>query len=63
MLTPLYLFTQDYAMIVVFFGLQGLFAAGGIFGQNPSYLANAFRPKCARQRAASAITRGRSSVV
>ena len=30
-LTPLYLFTQDYTMIVVFFGLQGLFAAGSIF--------------------------------
>jgi SHS family lactate transporter-like MFS transporter len=41
-LTPLYLFTQDYAMIVVFFGLQGLFAAGGIYGQNPSYLAERF---------------------
>ncbi len=41
-LTPLYLFTQDYTMIVVFFGLQGLFAAGGIFGQNPSYLAERF---------------------
>lgn len=41
-LVPLYLFTQDYTMIVVFFGLQGLFAAGGIFGQNPSYLAERF---------------------
>ena len=29
-------------MIVVFFGLQGLFAAGGIYGQNPSYLAERF---------------------
>ena len=41
-LTPLYLFTQDYTMIVVFFALQGLFAAGGIYGQNPSYLAERF---------------------
>ncbi len=41
-LVPLYLFTHDYTMIVVFFGLQGLFAAGGIFGQNPSYLAERF---------------------
>jgi SHS family lactate transporter-like MFS transporter len=29
-------------MIVVFFGLQGLFAAGGIYGQNPSYLSERF---------------------
>ena len=42
MVTPLYLFTEDYTMIVVFFGLQGLFAAGGIYGQNPSYLAERF---------------------
>jgi MFS transporter, SHS family, lactate transporter len=41
-LTPLYLFTQDYTWIVVFFALQGLFAAGGIYGQNPSYLAERF---------------------
>jgi SHS family lactate transporter-like MFS transporter len=41
-LVPLYLFTTDYTMITVFFGLQGLFAAGGIFGQNPSYLAERF---------------------
>jgi SHS family lactate transporter-like MFS transporter len=40
--TPLYLFTKDYTMIVVFFGLQGLFAAGGIYGQNPSYLSERF---------------------
>ncbi|HUC10875.1 MAG TPA: MFS transporter [Stellaceae bacterium] len=39
---PLYLFTHNYLMIVIFFGLQGLFAAGGIFGQNPSYLAERF---------------------
>ena len=41
-LIPFYLFTQNYTMIVVFFGLQGLFAAGGMFGQNPSYLAERF---------------------
>jgi len=29
-LVPLYLFTRDYTMIVVFFGLQGWFAGGGI---------------------------------
>jgi SHS family lactate transporter-like MFS transporter len=41
-ITPFYLFTKDYTMIVVFFGLQGLFAAGGIYGQNPSYLSERF---------------------
>jgi MFS transporter, SHS family, lactate transporter len=41
-LVPLYLFTTDYTMITIFFALQGLFAAGGIFGQNPSYLAERF---------------------
>jgi MFS transporter, SHS family, lactate transporter len=41
-LVPLYLFTHDYTMIVVFFGLQGLFAAGGIWSQAPSYLAERF---------------------
>ncbi len=39
---PLYLLTSNYTLIVVFFGLQGLFAAGGIYGQNPSYLAERF---------------------
>jgi MFS transporter, SHS family, lactate transporter len=39
---PLYLLTSNYTMIVVFFALQGLFAAGGIYGQNPSYLAERF---------------------
>ena len=32
---PLYLFTDSYAMIVVFFGLQGWFAVGGIWSQAP----------------------------
>jgi MFS transporter, SHS family, lactate transporter len=40
--TPLYLLTHNYAMIVAFFGLQGLFAAGGIWSQSPSYLAERF---------------------
>ena len=40
--TPLYLFTQDYAMIVVFFGLQGMFGAGGMYATNPSYLSERF---------------------
>ena len=41
-LVPLYLFTHSYAMIVVFFGLQGWFAGGGIWSQAPSYLAERF---------------------
>jgi len=41
-IVPLYLLTTNYTTIVVFFALQGLFAAGGIFGQNPSYLAERF---------------------
>jgi MFS transporter, SHS family, lactate transporter len=41
-LTPLYLLTDDYAMIVVFFGIQGAFAAGSIFDQAPAYLAERF---------------------
>ena len=41
-LVPLYLFTHNYAMIVVFFGLQGWFAGGGIWSQAPSYLAERF---------------------
>ena len=41
-LVPLYLFTHNYWMIVVFFGLQGWFAGGGIWSQAPSYLAERF---------------------
>ena len=41
-LVPLYLFTDNYWMIVVFFGLQGWFAGGGIWSQAPSYLAERF---------------------
>ena len=40
--TPFYLFTQDYTMIVVFFGLQGMFGAGGMYATNPSYLSERF---------------------
>jgi MFS transporter, SHS family, lactate transporter len=41
-LVPVYLFTHDYWMIVVFFGLQGWFAGGGIWSQAPAYLAERF---------------------
>jgi MFS transporter, SHS family, lactate transporter len=41
-LVPLYLFTRDYWMIVVFYGLQGWFAGGGIWSQAPSYLSERF---------------------
>jgi len=41
-ITPLYLFTHNYTMIVIFFAVQGLFAAGGIYGQNASYLSERF---------------------
>ena len=41
-LVQLYLFTHNYAMIVVFFGLQGWFAGGGIWSQAPAYLAERF---------------------
>ncbi len=60
MVTPLYLFTQDYMMIVVFFGLQGLFAAGGIYGQNPSYLSERFPTEVRATASDSATTRERS---
>ena len=42
LVTPFYLFTSNYTMIVVFFSLQGLFAAGGIYAQNASYLSERF---------------------
>ena len=41
-IVPLYLFTHSYTLIVVFFGLQGWFAGGGIWSQAPSYLAERF---------------------
>jgi len=40
--TPLYLLTDNYTMIVVFFALQGCFGAGGIYGQNASYMTERF---------------------
>jgi len=47
-------------MIVLFFGLQGLFAAGGIFGQNPSYCRSGSTEVRGPRRAVSAITRAPS---
>jgi SHS family lactate transporter-like MFS transporter len=40
--TPLYLMTHDYTMIVVFFTLQGAFGGGGMHTQYPHYLAERF---------------------
>ena len=39
---PLYLMTDNYAMIVVFFALQGAFGGGGMHVQYPHYLAERF---------------------
>jgi MFS transporter, SHS family, lactate transporter len=39
---PLYLMTHNYAMIVVFFALQGAFGGGGMHVQYPHYLAERF---------------------
>ena len=39
---PLYLLTHDYAMIVVFFTLQGAFGGGGMHTLYPAYLAERF---------------------
>jgi SHS family lactate transporter-like MFS transporter len=39
--TPVYLFTSNYALIVAAFTVQGVFL-GAIYGQNPSYLAERF---------------------
>ena len=41
-IAPLYLVTGDYAMIVVFFTLQGAFGAGGVHVLYPAYLAERF---------------------
>ena len=38
----LYLMTQDYALIVVGFALQGMFACGGMHVQYPAYLSERF---------------------
>jgi MFS transporter, SHS family, lactate transporter len=40
-ITPLYLFTADYAVVAGAFILQGAFL-GAIYGQNPSYLSERF---------------------
>jgi SHS family lactate transporter-like MFS transporter len=40
--TPLYLLTGNYPMIVVFFTLQGAFGGGGMHTQYPHYLAERF---------------------
>ena len=39
---PLYLMTDNYAMIVVFFALQGAFGGGGMHVQYPAYLSERF---------------------
>ncbi len=41
-IAPAYLLTSNYTMVVVFFALQGFFAGGGMFTQNPTYLAERF---------------------
>jgi MFS transporter, SHS family, lactate transporter len=41
-ITPLYLMNDNYAMVVVFFALQGWFGAGGMHGQNASYMTERF---------------------
>jgi SHS family lactate transporter-like MFS transporter len=41
-ITPLYLITTDYTMIVVFFALQGWFGGGGMHTQWPHYLSERF---------------------
>jgi len=41
-IAPLYLMTDSYTMIVVFFALQGAFGAGGMHVQYPAYLAERF---------------------
>jgi SHS family lactate transporter-like MFS transporter len=39
---PLYLMTENYTMIVVFYALQGAFGGGGMHSQYPHYLAERF---------------------
>ena len=59
-LVPLYLFTHNYAMIVVFFGCKdGLPVAVSGAKRRPISL-SASRPRCARRRPGSASTRGLS---
>jgi SHS family lactate transporter-like MFS transporter len=40
-ITPIYLFTASYPVIVIAFAVQGVFL-GAIYGQNPSYLSERF---------------------
>jgi SHS family lactate transporter-like MFS transporter len=42
LVAPFYLVTANYTMIVVFFAIQGFFAGGGMYAQNPHYLAERF---------------------
>jgi SHS family lactate transporter-like MFS transporter len=42
LVAPFYLLTANYTMIVVFFAIQGFFAGGGMYAQNPHYLAERF---------------------
>jgi SHS family lactate transporter-like MFS transporter len=41
-LAPIYLFSDNFALIVAAFMAQGLFAGGGMYGQVPSYLTERF---------------------
>jgi MFS transporter, SHS family, lactate transporter len=41
-IAPLYLWTSDYAMIVLFFTVQGAFGGGGMHTLYPAYLAERF---------------------
>jgi MFS transporter, SHS family, lactate transporter len=41
-IAPLYLMTQNYTVIVVFFALQGAFGGGGMHVQYPAYLSERF---------------------
>jgi SHS family lactate transporter-like MFS transporter len=41
-IAPFYLMTGNYAMIVVFFALQGAFGGGGMHVQYPAYLSERF---------------------
>ena len=38
----LYLMTQDYTLVVIGFGLQGMFACGGMHAQYPAYPSERF---------------------
>ena len=42
LIAPAYLLTANYTTVVVFFAIQGFFAGGGMFTQNPTYLAERF---------------------